>query len=174
VLAQAVLLPLALAALFHWNLSDDHDWWFGFFFGSYYLGMTAAWCNRGELPRWYGLCVVAIAIAALAFEWRPRLVLALAATGLFMIGHARGWLSSWLRGPVWSYLGRHSYSLFLIHFPLCLVMNGLCATATAGRPWLALTAMFATYFTSLLAADLLSRTVDWLQTQSRRWLTAGY
>ncbi len=163
VLTQVLWLPLACAAWFYWNRSAEHEWWFGFFFGSYFLGMTAAWCNRGDLPRWYGVGVAGCGALALMVDWRPRLAVALMTAVLFVVGHDRGWLSTWLRGPVWKYLGRHSYSLFLIHFPICLVMNGLCAAATVGRPWLAFAVLLVTYTASLLAADGFTRLVEWLQ-----------
>lgn len=45
-----------------------------------------------------------------------------------------------------------SYSLFLIHFPVCLVVNAILSNYVLHSPWLCLTGMFAAYGLSLVAA----------------------
>jgi peptidoglycan/LPS O-acetylase OafA/YrhL len=126
----ALLPPLAVLAvcmlsLFILNRNDALDNIWLYFFGSYGLGMLGYWASkrpRGLL--WLALLAVMV-IAALLVEFRSRI--ALAGAIMLLLGLARQYPAIGQRpvGSVLSYLGRISYSIFLIHYPLCLLVNAL-------------------------------------------------
>jgi len=127
-----LVLPLIAAAgvllsLLHFNLDGGWDNWAPYFFGSYGMGMLAWWAGDARrTPRNMALLAMLIvlpALLALAAEFRSRIALALlTACVLFLWGRARRDAS----GLAWSAvnaLARTSYSVFLVHFPVCLLVN---------------------------------------------------
>jgi peptidoglycan/LPS O-acetylase OafA/YrhL len=104
---------------------------------------------RATWSFWLYLLLMA---AGLAWSWRPRLAVALA-TALFLYSaSAFGWLQSRPRGPALAWLGRISYSLFLIHFPVSLVVSTLWVRLGYVSPEAALAGMAVSYAASLAAA----------------------
>lgn len=172
--AMALFLPLAAASLFWWNRDPDHDIWAGYYFGSYFIGLTTGWCLTGRISRgWFGAMVV-LMVAVLASDFRIRPALALITGLLLAVGGLTGGLERWLRSPTMAYWGKLSYSLFLIHFPVCLVMNAVLGTLFEGRPVLATIGMVSAWLTSCLAAVVFYHFVEqgdgWRILQSgKRW-----
>ena len=127
-LAQAGVVVLGCASLWWWNLEAELDVWALYFVGAYALGMMAWWAahSPGALARctWVA-AMLACGAVALALEWRPRIALAWAlALALACAGAAR-WPEGW-RNARWTplvWLGQRSYSIFLIHFAVCLLVN---------------------------------------------------
>lgn len=126
-LARGLVLALMLAALFVFNLDASLDNWALYFFGAYGLGVAFRWAERLRRPGW-GLALLSLlACLALAYEFRERLLVALSALWLLALGlrwravAPNGW-----RGALQRLLalgGQSSYSLFLVHFPVCLLVN---------------------------------------------------
>ncbi|MBI2823737.1 MAG: acyltransferase [Planctomycetia bacterium] len=145
-----MFVPLAAASLFWLNRDDRLDTFAVYFFGSYFLGMLVAWTTTGRLPRAAFWVYVALVASALAWEWRPRLLVALVTGVLIYLPSVAG-----ARGPSWSWAsfwGKRSYSLFLVHFPVCLVVNALLWEYVDERPLAALAGMVLAYVLSLAAA----------------------
>jgi len=129
---RALLLPLIAAggatlSLLHFSLDGDWDNWGPYFFGSYGLGMLAWWAGDARRPPRAAALLAGVmvgsALLALLVEFRSRIALALlTACLLFIWGRVRAEAS----GAAWSALNalaRSSYSVFLVHFPVCLVVN---------------------------------------------------
>jgi peptidoglycan/LPS O-acetylase OafA/YrhL len=123
VLAPLLILSLSAVSMFIYNRNDSWDDTGLYFFGSYGLGILAYWVARRRRGLiWLGLLMAMVA-AAMLVEYRPRIVVA----GLIMLllGLARRYPRFGERplGATLSYLGRISYSIFLIHYPTCLLVN---------------------------------------------------
>ena len=69
------------------------------------------------------LLLLGVVAVAMAHEFRSRIALALTVAVVMALAHASGALYRWPRGRVWSYLGRISYAVFLMNFPVALVVN---------------------------------------------------
>jgi len=136
--ASAVLLVLGagVASLFMFNRMPELEAWAPYFFGSYSLGVLVQWLSRlrsGWLRRMGLALLAATVLLALALEFRERIAVAgVTALLLAMLqqrhlaGHA--FLGTRRRlADVVAKLGTRSYSLFLVHFPVCLLVNGLFA-----------------------------------------------
>jgi peptidoglycan/LPS O-acetylase OafA/YrhL len=160
------LMPMLVAtgitfSLLYFNLDGDWDDWAPYFFGSYGLGAMAWWA--GDRDRKPGavllLAVLAVVpvLAALVLEFRSRIALALAvACVLFLFGRLR-------TGAAWSFvnrMGRISYAVFLVHFPVCLVVNAAFTRFVPAEPaWQGL-GMLCAWGASLAAGAAFFRWVE--------------
>lgn len=121
-----VLAVAALAALSLWQLNLDPQWdvWAPYFFGSYGLGVLAWWsCDRGRRGWLIAAAVLALGGIALLVEFRSRIALALAVALLLIVVFRLGLRVPGERSSVMAFLSRTSYAVFLLHFPVCLVVN---------------------------------------------------
>ena len=112
--------------------------------------------------RWLPL-LAGSTILALALDFRLRIALALVVALLLAFVTLR----PQLRIPdsaLLAWLGRTSYSVFLVHFPVCLVANAFYARFTDGGNGAALAAMIAAWGGSLLLGTAFHRYVE-----ARRW-----
>ena len=125
---QAGITAATAASLWVWNLNPDLDIWAVYFMGAYGLGMMAWWATHSEqrVQRmlWVAL-IAALTLAALGMEWRDRIALAGGSALLLAVGGNVQWreaVRTWQLPPlVW--VGQRSYSIFLIHFPMCLLVS---------------------------------------------------
>lgn len=118
-----LVLVLTSLSLFYFNRNKGMDMTGAYFFGAYGLGMLACWASRTQrLALWLpGIAV--LGTVALAQDFRGRLLVALL-VALLLVGLQRGqWAGRWLQAPWLATLGRMSYSVFLIHFPVLLLVN---------------------------------------------------
>lgn len=127
--AGAVMLlmsALALASLFFFNRDSDWDNWALYFMGAYTLGAITCWAS---LPgndvawRWLAAALMLATVWALAVDFRERIALALAVAVLLGVAQWGHWLKTFPRSRVLAYLGQISYSVFLLNFPIGLVVN---------------------------------------------------
>jgi peptidoglycan/LPS O-acetylase OafA/YrhL len=144
--ARAWLLPVAVTlllcgSLFWFNRDDGFDAWALYFFGSYGLGALACWASNAagtlqqQRQRLLALALLAPAVAALALDFRSRIALALLAAVLIAWAAQQPAIRDRLAPSALLWLGRISYSVFLVHFGVCLVVNAAFtrfAPATAG------------------------------------------
>ena len=151
---------LALWSLFWLNRLSHLDNYAVYFFATYFLGMLVGWALQGTVSRpLVGVCLGIVAVA-LCYEFRPRLLVALATTLLLLAGtHAKA-LRSWPNNRLLVGLGRISYSLFLVHFPICLLVNAWGSRHLTGSPHAALFGMALAVVLSLVAAVIFYRYVE--------------
>lgn len=162
--AAAVLL-LALLSLLVFNRRLSFDVTALYFFGSYALGMLAFWASRAVGARrvsWLAVMAL-LGVLALALDFRGRLVVALVtAFGLV-------WLAGlqkdarplrWLQQRQLVQLGKMSYSVFLIHFPVCLLVNALISHFWPTQLAANALGMLLAFALSLLAGRVLYRRVE--------------
>ncbi|RQO56016.1 GTP cyclohydrolase [Paucibacter sp. KBW04] len=130
-LAPSLVLLMCLASLFVFNRDAGLDVWALYFFGAYGLGALVHWLGLSPYRRAGLLVLTALVIEALVLEFRERIALALATALLLAWWQQRHQLGKPLlprfsAGPV-AELGTQSYALFLVHFPICLLVNAVFA-----------------------------------------------
>jgi peptidoglycan/LPS O-acetylase OafA/YrhL len=162
-LPTAVILLLC-GSLFWFNRDEAFDAWALYFFGSYGLGALACWASsaagKPKRQRLLALALLAPAIAALALDFRSRIALALLAAAFIAWAAQHPAIRERAAPPVLLWLGRISYSLFLVHFGVCLVVNAAFtrfAPATAG--WQG-AGMMAAWAASVAAGAIFYRLVE--------------
>ncbi len=158
--AQWLVACCMVGSLFFFNLHDSGDHWALYFFGSYAMGAFAWWAGHARhAGKWLAL-LASIGIAALLWDFRLRIALALVvAMGL---GVTRWRLAHDTQAPVLrpfasrllQILSRSSYALFLTHFSIVLLANVLWVqfawTFTGAAAWLTAGAWGACMATALV------------------------
>ena len=126
--AQLLVVLGVAASLLGFNRAAQWDNWALYFFGAYGLGMLAYWAVQSRRPwgAWgWALLLAALVLAALVLEWRARIALA-GATALLLVPALR--LPAVARWGGWAplnRLGQISYSVFLVHFAVCVAVNAV-------------------------------------------------
>ena len=138
--ALAGLLPpmlvvlMTLASLFGFNRDAWWDETALYFFGAFGLGILAWWASgQFRAGRWLAL-LTALAVSALVVDFRARIAVATAV--MLFLGLARhfGMLHTLPVPAAVVRLSRISYSVFLVHFPLCLLVNMVVTLAFPDNP----------------------------------------
>ena len=154
--APLLVLLLATASLWGFNRVSAMDDWAPYFFGAYGLGALVHWIGLTKRPGRYLALISAIALAGLAIEWRDRIAVALLAA----------WVLAWLQArhqngqglvpaavaPLLAGAGTHSYALFLVHYPILLLLNTLFVQQEMQGPFAGLSLMFLAWALANLAA----------------------
>ena len=159
-LAPALVLAVGAASLFWFNRDAGWDNWALYFFGAYGLGAAAWWASDRRQPLAWTAIIAVVASAALVTDFRLRLALALAVALLLAGGRRGGWLERWPDVAPLNFLGRISYALFLVHFPVLLLANALYAGLGLTSPGAALAVLLLAVASSVGLATLFHR---WLE-----------
>jgi peptidoglycan/LPS O-acetylase OafA/YrhL len=166
------VLGLAAASLVLFNRNAELDDTAFYFFGAYGLGMLAFWIGRATRASTWQSAIALLALTgagALAIDWRSRIAIALVSALLIAVAQRKGWLS--LAGrpdaamPL-QRLGRISYSLFLIHFPVLLATNAAVEQLGPHAAWIDALGMAVTFGLSIAAALVLYR---WVEVRPASW-----
>lgn len=163
---QGLLLcaALTIAALFWFNRHPGLDVWAPYFFGAYGLGAMAYRVSEQPRRMTGALLLGAVVALALVVEWRSRILVAgVTAVCLALSGGQMGVPAAWRR--VVARLSAISYPLFLLHYPVLLVVGAvvhrLWPHSVAGSA----AGLLGAWALSLLAAQWLHQ---WVEAKSRR------
>lgn len=171
-LGGVLVLALVVASLVVFNRHAELDSTALYFFGSYGLGMLVFWIGRATRRstwRFAVLMLVLLGAAALALDWRSRIATALVtALAVAAIQYGDGLRpEAWPRfGEPLARLGRMSYSLFLIHFPVLLLVSAAVNELAPPGAWIDLLGLAVTFALSIGAAALLYR---WVESRPATW-----
>ncbi|MEC5216056.1 peptidoglycan/LPS O-acetylase OafA/YrhL [Actimicrobium sp. GrIS 1.19] len=163
----ALVAVLAALSLLWFNRLPWLDDWAPYFFGSYGLGAIAWWARdprhgTGKATLAFGVILVP-AVLALMIDFRSRIALAVAvAIALLLMSRSRftpgqrttahmTWISA---------MGRISYSVFLTHFAVCLLVNAWFTRFVPSDPWLQALGMLCAWAASLCVGALFFRWVE--------------
>lgn len=170
-IAPLLVLLAGSASLFWFNRDASWDNWALYFFGSYALGAAAWWASdRKQLSFWMGV-VLTVAVAALVVDFRLRIAVALLIALTLGFSRRSGLLEQWPNARPLAFLGQISYSVFLVHFPICLLINAFYAQLPAHTPTSAILGVFMALTASIAGGALFHR---WIESPaaSRRITTA--
>jgi peptidoglycan/LPS O-acetylase OafA/YrhL len=157
---------LALLSLLFFNRQPGLDTTALYFFASYALGMLAFWIAAVSSvqvqTRWiFG--VGAVCALALVVDFRGRMALAMS-VALLLVWLQSRWQSGrpthGLRLRWLQQIGLMSYSIFLIHFPVCVLVNAVVSYFWPTQLLANVIGLLAAFALSLLAGALLYRGVE--------------
>lgn len=165
---------LSAISLFHFNRHPEWDSWAPYFFPYFFMGIIvhAALSNRNrEMKFWFYQLLV---IAAMTHDWRWRLASALI-VGLLLFGAEKSGLSTrWPRSPWIARMGKVSYSLFLVHFPVLVFVAALWARLGWTSAPAAVAGLLTAFAASVVTSFAFHRHIEQPAAQlSRRWGKAG-
>lgn len=159
--AAAVVGAVALSLLV-WNLDPDLDAWALYFVGAWGLGVLSAWARGARSPAvawvWWGW-IVLLGLLALWVEPRERVGLAVI-TALLLAGPWQDAMARLCWPRVLTELSRSSYALFLVHYPVALVVGAMVDRLWPGAVVPALWALGLAWGLSMLAAQALHLGVE--------------
>jgi peptidoglycan/LPS O-acetylase OafA/YrhL len=133
----SMLGACTVASLMVFNRDADLDRWGIFFFGSYGLGMLAAFAVQQNRKAEVALIASVLIGAALALQYRERLWVTLLTVGFLLLAPRVKSLPAWLNGRAGQFFQQSSYPLFLVHYPLSImlfaVVDQMFLTGTANN-----------------------------------------
>lgn len=150
-LTQAIVVAGVAASLWGFNRMPGLDMWAVYFWGAYGLGMLAYWAVHSRRP-WVWLAAMALlGGGALALDFRGRILVALV-TAFCLVGALRSEKLRSLRGiPALVQIGQMSYSVFLVHFAVCLLVNAVVSHLWPASPEINALGMVLAFVLSLAA-----------------------
>lgn len=168
-----VLLGLTLLSLVYWNLNSDMDMYGLYFFGSYGLGWLAWRTRQSQIPLkgWGGLLV--LGLLAWLVDSRLRVMTAWAVAVLLAMA-PQSWMQArefidWPRRAI-GWLAGISYSVFVIHFAVSLVVNAYVTHRWPQSLFGNALGMVLALGLSLLAGALVHRWTEQSKPSGRQWL----
>ena len=123
--------------------------------------MLAFWAGRSGQARGWLAALALVGVATLLIEFRSRIATAVAVA--LCLGAATAWprlQAQFHSATRLRSLGQMSYSVFLIHFPVCLLVNAVVHELWPQQPWVNLLGMLVAFCLSLGAGAWLYRHVE--------------
>lgn len=156
----AVFAPVMFASLFTFTYFEQLDNWFLRYYCLFCLGACLSACRNEMLPKAIAWVALALFAIRLGIDYQ-RGVFAGLVVGLFiMLADYRNALNSWLMSRTWQYLGKVSYSLYLIHYPVAHVIMHFGKRYTGDNVTMIYVWMTASLIASVAAAEVLFRFVE--------------
>jgi peptidoglycan/LPS O-acetylase OafA/YrhL len=151
---------LSVFALFYAYRLPGWDVWAVYFFPYFFVGVVVWRVCRpgaGALELWLlqGLFVLALLV-----EWRWRLVMGMVSGGVLLLALRTGFAARWPTRGALLLLGRISYSLFLVHFPVLLLVSALWTRLGWVSPLLAGAGLLVSFAVSVVLALVFYRWVE--------------
>lgn len=119
---SGVIAALAMSSIWVFNRMSTLDNWAIYFFGSYGLGVLAAWAKRSDHDAYTFMFVLFFGITAWSEDHRIRLAIAMCtAMALFLMSHreiAESAFKRWVQ-----LMSDSSYAIFLTHFGVLMIIN---------------------------------------------------
>jgi peptidoglycan/LPS O-acetylase OafA/YrhL len=151
---------LTTASLLWFNRDAGWDNWAIYFFGAYGLGALVFWASaRHRMMLWLAV-ILSLGIFALLLDFRLRIALALAVALLLGFAQRTGLLARWPESDALAFLGQISYSLFLVHYPVCLLANAAYARLGLDSAVAAGLTMLVAWVASIALATIFHRQIE--------------
>ncbi len=153
------------ASLFFFNRDSDWDIWAPYFFASYGLGALAWWASDSRRQPVAIIALLLLIVVptqlALAVDFRVRIAVAFAvACLLLLLGREKPAMLTGSASRLVQVLAKTSYSVFLVHFPVCLVVNSAFTRFAPTLPHLQFVGVVIGWAASLVAGAAFCRWVE--------------
>jgi peptidoglycan/LPS O-acetylase OafA/YrhL len=150
---------LSLYSLFYFNLDPAGACWALYFFPFFFMGVLANKAlTRGGVAGF--LIFQGVMMLALFYAWRWRLAVTMIFGLLLFIAGRAGVGKRWSTSGLVARIGRLSFSLFLIHFPVLVVVGALWSRFGWHSPAAATAGLLVAFGGSLVAAHFFYRWVE--------------
>ncbi len=164
------VIVLALGSLFYFNRDSNWDSWAIYFFGTYAMGALTYWATEAEQePDWLAV-IAGVVIVALLIDFRSRIAVALVTAVVLGISRRWGFIADRPKAKLLAYLGKISYSVFLAHFPVILIVNALFYRLAPGNATANAFGILVAWLASNVAGIVFYRLVE---SRSGGWLASA-
>jgi len=154
------MLPVALMSLFVFSRDPASDAWLVHYFGYFYFGILAAWVLDDRIPaRLFWAFATAMALRLGLFGGLDVAVGLASGVAIHLAGRL-GKLDAWLTAGWLQRIGRNSYSLYLIHYPVSCLVTAFGLWLTGTQPGYAVLWVLAALAVSMAAAEGLYHLVE--------------
>lgn len=157
---MAVVAACGIASLLHFNRDSGWDAWAVYFLGAYAAGAVAYWHSVRAMRVALVAAFAGVALVGLMIDFRIRIAVALSVAALLVLAARREVLQRWPASRVLAWLGQIAYSVFLVHFPVCLVVNAAWVRFLPDTPWLSAAGIAVAWAASVAAGAILHRLVE--------------
>lgn len=160
--APLFVMVLVMLSLLGFNRVDSLDIWAIYFFGSYGIGVVL----HGFLDKQLGLhwlaILIIVCLMALLIEWRERLCTAFLTAGLLaLVLRTNVRLNEHLK-ILTGWLGRTSYSVFLVHYPVVLLLGTVVAYIWPDNLLMSLVGLAVSWLTTMVLANWVYRHLEFV------------
>ncbi len=147
-----IVALVTLASLFIFNLDDSYDATFLYFYVAYGLGILAAQIAQTKSRMFLLFLLLDFLLFALYLDFRGRVLIAAITAAVLCLSYQSLWVNAkfWMN-PL-AKLGRMSYSIFLVHFPVSLVVSSIWVQLYPENPWLNVVGIVTSTLLSLFVA----------------------
>jgi peptidoglycan/LPS O-acetylase OafA/YrhL len=159
-LARTIIVAGVAASLWVFNRMGKLDMWAIYFLGSYGLGILAYWAVRAASPVGWLSAMVLLGGVALTLDFRGRIVVALVTALCLVVALRSERLRAWGGFAPLVRVGQMSYSIFLVHFAVCLLVNAVVSHLWPASPVPNALGMLLAFVLSLAAGRLLYLRVE--------------
>ena len=165
------VIAFAACSLWYFDQHVEYQDDMQYFFGCYALGILAHWSLSATHRFRYFVVMVTLGVVSLTLNYQPFVFVAfLTAIFISTAGQSKGRLQLPLR-DVFSWLGQRSYSIFLIHYSICIFVNAVWSVLFPAGLWENLTGIGIAVLASIWAGSLL---YDLVETNDRIWSDYRY
>ncbi|RTZ45769.1 acyltransferase [Candidimonas sp. SYP-B2681] len=120
-----LIMALVAASLWVINRDTSFDDYAPYFFGAYGLGMLSYWASHSSSRKSLLMSIVLLSAVALWLQYRDSVAVVFAMALLLSLAGQKQSLKGWPCSGSLIWLGRRSYSIFLIHFGVCVAFNAI-------------------------------------------------
>ena len=159
-LAKVSVAVGAAASLWVFNRIGWLDMWALYFMGSYGMGVLACWAVRARDPRGWLLAIALLGGVGLVLDFRGRIAVAVFTALALVIVLRSARVQAWKGFTPLVWLGQMSYSVFLVHFSVCLLVNAVVSSVWPDAPLPNALGMALAFALSLAAGRVLYLRVE--------------
>jgi peptidoglycan/LPS O-acetylase OafA/YrhL len=155
----AIFVPFLLISHTVWPFEKGARWFVPFFY-LFLAGALVAWRVLGRISD--KTCLGCLLLMSLGVLWAPNVARLFGVVTAFVIYLAarRDRLHRWLSARPFQWLGRISYSIYLVHVPVAILVLGLRARVAPTSNTVSLLAFVGVYAGTLALAYLVNLTIE--------------
>ena len=157
---------LSVASVFFFNRDAEWDSTALYYYAYFFLGVILHHSLRpggSQKMFWWFMLMLMV---GMILDWRPRMLIALLAGLLIFSAGKFGWMTRWPKSLVIAKLGRISYSLFLVHFPVLVLISSGWARLGWSSPAASVAGLLVAFLASLATSVIFHR---WVEVPAGKW-----
>ena len=155
----ATFVVALVVSIVAWPIRTSPGWFVPFFY-LFLAGALGAWRVAGHISDKAHLACLGLMSLSVFGDVPVARMYGFVAAGAIYWGARSDGLRSWLSGPLFQWLGRISYSLYLVHVPIVMVVLGLRARFRPDSNLVSFAAFVSVYVLALAVAQLFHKLIE--------------